>query len=99
MNILLFSGRFKKPLSSNDIRNKQKNAVPQNTSRNNTWAVGVWREWVQSRNKQPETALEPGFPIPLDIDKFPSFADMDYWLQRFICEIRCIKSGYCHKSR
>ena len=88
MNILLFSGRFKKPLSSNDIRNKQKNAVPQNTSRNNTWAVGVWREWVQSRNKQPETALEPGFPIPLDIDKFPSFADMDYWLQRFICEIR-----------
>lgn len=50
--------------------------------------MALWREWAENRNLQPETASEPGFPIPTEIDKFQSFAEMDFWLQRFICEIR-----------
>ena len=34
------------------------------------------------------TALEPGFPIPLNVTDIKDFSLLDYWLQRFIIEIR-----------
>ncbi|XP_053390993.1 uncharacterized protein LOC128553833 [Mercenaria mercenaria] len=82
------NSRFQKPLSTVDIKNKQRNAVPANTTRSNIWAINVWKEWAENRNLQPETASEPGFPIPLDIGNFQSYKEMDFWLQRFICEIK-----------
>ncbi|XP_060572336.1 zinc finger MYM-type protein 3-like [Ruditapes philippinarum] len=82
------SGRFEKPLSSDDIKKKQRNTVPYNTTKNNNWAVHVWREWAENRNLQPETKQEPGYPIPVEIEQFRSYAEMDFWLQRFICEIK-----------
>ena len=33
-------------------------------------------------------ALEPGFPIPLNVTDIKDFSLLDYWLQRFIIEIR-----------
>ncbi|XP_060562287.1 zinc finger MYM-type protein 2-like [Ruditapes philippinarum] len=81
-------GRFEKPLSSDDIKKKQRNTVPYNTTKNNNWAVHVWREWAENRNLQPETKQEPGYPIPVEIEQFRSYAEMDFWLQRFICEIK-----------
>ena len=32
-------------------------------------------------------ALEPGFPIPLNVTDIKDFSLLDYWLQRFIIEI------------
>jgi hypothetical protein len=61
---------------------KQRNAVPENNTRNNSLAISVWREWVENRNMQPETAVKPGYPIPVEIDKSHSFADMDFWLKK-----------------
>ncbi|XP_045178152.2 uncharacterized protein LOC123538250 [Mercenaria mercenaria] len=75
------NSRFQKPRSTVGIKNKQRNAVPAITTRSNIWAINVWKEWAESRNLQPETASEPGFPIPLDIGN-------GVWLQRFICEIK-----------
>ena len=34
------------------------------------------------------TALEPGFPIPLNVTDIKDFSLLDYWLQQFIIEIR-----------
>ncbi|WAR00411.1 hypothetical protein MAR_024783 [Mya arenaria] len=81
-------GRFWRPLTDNDIRTKQKNVVPANTSRSNNFALGVWQDWAEHRNLQPETRHECSYPIPVDISNFVSYQDMDFWLQRFICEIR-----------
>ncbi|XP_045215158.1 zinc finger MYM-type protein 2-like [Mercenaria mercenaria] len=80
--------RFQKPLSTVYIKNKQRNAVPANTTRSNIWAINMWKEWAENRNLQPETASEPGFPIPLDIGNFQSYLEMEFWLKRFICEIK-----------
>ena len=33
-------------------------------------------------------ALEPGFPIPLNVTDIKDFSLLDYWLERFIIEIR-----------
>ena len=42
-----------------------------------------------------ETVLEPGFPIPLNICGFSKdYKKMDYWLQRFILEIRRKNGNY-----
>ncbi|XP_045205406.1 uncharacterized protein LOC123557785 [Mercenaria mercenaria] len=73
------NSRFQKPLSTVD-KNKQRNAVPGNTTRSNIWAINVWKEWADNRNLQPETVSEPGFPIPLDIGNFQSYLEMDFWL-------------------
>jgi hypothetical protein len=66
---------------------RNRNTVPYNTTKNNNLTVNVWRDWAANRNLQPETKQEPGYPIPVDLEQFRSCAEMDFWSQRFICEI------------
>jgi hypothetical protein len=66
---------------------RHRNTVPYNKTKNNNWAVHVWGEWAENRNLQPETKQEHGYPIPVDLEQFRSYAEMDFWSQRFICEI------------
>jgi hypothetical protein len=67
---------------------RNRNTVPYNTTKNNNLAVNVCRELAENRNLQLETKQEPGYPIPDDLEQnFSSCAEMDFWPQRFICEI------------
>jgi hypothetical protein len=48
----------------------------------------LWKEWAENRNQLLETAFEPGFPIPANVENIKDNSMLDYWLQRFIVEIR-----------
>jgi hypothetical protein len=82
------SDRFGPPVTAEQLRNSHVNAIPKKTRDNNAWAVSVWRDWADHRNQQPETAFEVGFPIALDVAKITDLQMLDYWLQRFVVEIR-----------
>lgn len=65
-----------------------------NTKANTRWTVGVWKKWREERNK-----------LFSDTDEIiPEFSAMDatcmdYWLQRFIMEVRNQKGNeYTPKS-
>ena len=62
--------------------------VPKKTRQDNNWAVSLWKDGAANRNQMLAKALEPGFPIPLNVTDIKDFSLLDYWLQRFIIEIR-----------
>ena len=81
------AARFVKPLSADEIKSRNYQAVPKKTRQSNDWALGVWREWSRFRNSQPDTFLEPGYPIPENVGLLNNDL-LDYWGQRFILEVR-----------
>ena len=81
------TARFVKPLSADEIKSRNYQAVPKKTRQSNDWALGVWREWSRFRNSQPDTFLEPGYPIPENVGLLNNDL-LDYWGQRFILEVR-----------
>lgn len=81
------NGRFAAPLSESEIENK-KETIPKNTQSANSWATAVWRDWARFRNTHDSTIQELGSPIPEDIGDFMEFCSMDFWMQRFVHEIR-----------
>lgn len=80
--------RFSTPVSAGNFRAKQVEAIPRKTRNQDRWVVALWREWAEHRNGLPETVLEPGFPIPLDVAEISDFVMLEFWLQRFVVEIR-----------
>ena len=80
--------RFGPSVSAFELKEQHVNAIPKKTRQSNNWATTLWRDWAINRNCRPETAVEPGFPIPIDIGMLRDFELLNYWMERFICEIR-----------
>jgi hypothetical protein len=68
--------QFAAPITENEIKDLMEDQECKNTKANTRWAVGVWRKWREERN---------GFNTG---EIFPHAACMDYWLQRFLMEVR-----------
>ena len=83
--------RFGEPLTSSDFSRVLENRIPKNTSTNTKWAVGVFRDWRKWRNFKSMTMLDDKWPIPNL--KEGSFEKLDYWLARFITEVRRQDNG------
>ena len=80
------SARFSVPLSTKDFQTNLQNRIPQKTQQASNWAVSIYKEWRTWRNYRQETRSDPNWPIPsLDSEDLES---LDYWLARFITEIR-----------
>ena len=59
--------------------------VPSNTAKNTQWAVSYFREWKTSRN----ATQTDGQPLcPVDLLDNPVVEDLNYWLARFVAEMR-----------
>ena len=80
------NGRFGTPMSSSDFTRVLKERMPKNTVINTKWAVGIFRDWRKWRNFRSESMLDQMWPIPTLGEG--TFEELDYWLARFITEIR-----------
>ena len=78
--------RFGVVQTTEDISRKLVERIPVNTRKQTSWAVSLFNEWAEWRNKQGNTMLDPLFPI-LDLGKMDN-AKLNHWLARFITEIR-----------
>ena len=80
------STRFSVPLSESAFKTNLQNRISQRTQQASNWAVAIYKEWMTWRNFRPETKQDVHWPIPpLDAEDLES---LDYWLARFITEIR-----------
>jgi hypothetical protein len=73
--------RFAAPITENEIKDLTEDQECKNTKANTRWAVGVWRKWREERNGFNTGEIVPEFSA-MDA------ACMDYWLQRFLMEVR-----------
>ena len=74
------------PLSNTDFYGCLDNRTPKNTVVNTKWAVSVFREWRKWRNFKSASMVDKEWPIPALHDG--TFQKLDYWLARFITEVR-----------
>ena len=79
-------GRFACPLSEDSFKDSVKERVPRSTNSNTRWAYNLWKEWRIWRQFRPETKEDSLWPIPTL--KEGTVKCLDYWLARFITEIR-----------
>ncbi|XP_062602127.1 zinc finger MYM-type protein 2-like [Saccostrea cucullata] len=87
-------GRFARPITDKEIKLLTEDQECKNTKSNTRWAFGVWRKWREQRNKLSSNTGE-------FIPEFSAMdaSCMDYWLQRFVVEVRNQKGNeYTPKS-
>ena len=70
-----------------DLDKRKESRIPESTKHNTTWAVGVWKNWVEERNVKAK-ALGPNQKlVNSDIVKISNL-ELNYWLTEFVVEIR-----------
>jgi hypothetical protein len=79
-------GRFIQPVSLSQFHAGLQDRIPKSTSNSTKWAVTVFKDWRSWRNFLEDTKKDPNWPIPTLQDG--EVSSLDYWLARFICEVR-----------
>ena len=79
-------GRFACPMSDQSFKDSMKERIPKNTAGNTKWATNLWQEWRKWRQFRPESKRDEMWPIPSLRDGSVEY--LDYWLARFITEVR-----------
>ena len=51
------NGRFKKPATNEEIRQRERDRIPKKTRKNAAWSVNVYRAWAEHRNTVIKTPL------------------------------------------
>ena len=82
--------RFTKPVTESDILEKIDKHIPRSTKNSTAWAVRLWDSWKGNR-------VERGYEIPPDLDEIYN-KDLNFWLARFIVEVRTKKGEKYHGS-
>ena len=59
--------------------------MPSNTVKNTEWALSCFREWRSARNSAPGDGQRL---CPADLLENPVVEDLNYWLSRFVAEVR-----------
>ncbi len=77
------SERFANPVTGTDLEMAEKGVVPQNTSKNNEWALRNFTEWMISRS-----AKSPDDPVPKDLLSTSDDRLLCKWLSCFVMETR-----------
>jgi hypothetical protein len=80
-------GRFEKPITEEEIKQRETDRIPKKTRQNTAWAVNVYRAWAEHRNSRIETVRDEYSSVPLSFE-ITSVREVDYWLTRFVLEAR-----------
>jgi hypothetical protein len=86
------SRRFAKPLTREQARQQTQPYIPKRMQQCNTWALGVFKSWADSRNQ--ETPVDaPKCATDLLQAQHP-LAKVDLWLALFVLEVRRVDGEY-----
>ena len=78
------NSRFNSLKTDQDVKNARKMAIAKNTEKSTTWAVNIWKEWSENRQKLCPGQIQE-WPIHLCLGK-PM--ELNYWLSKFVLEAR-----------
>ena len=81
--VLSPSSRFNTTVSDAEVEKSSKGCVPKNTSRSTSWAVRVFNQWIEQRNKR----MDATYPLDL-LEKEYDPSVISECLQRFVSEAR-----------
>ncbi|XP_066288271.1 zinc finger MYM-type protein 3-like [Branchiostoma lanceolatum] len=86
------AGRFAKPITTAKMEEMKKKRIPKKTQQSTRYGVSVWRDWALNRNQcSTLNNVEVGdkfFIVPVQLSRSITAEEMDFWLARFVWEIR-----------
>ena len=76
----------------NEVEKRRESRIPANTKVNTSWAVRCWEEWAERNVKRnvkvkKNSSKEKYYEVNPDIKKVAN-EQLDYWLGKFVLEIR-----------
>ena len=75
-------------MSDEEMAEISKAFVPSNTVKNTQWALACFSEWRSARNKSFSVGSGGQRVCPVDLLENPVVEDLNYWLSRFVAEVR-----------
>ena len=84
--------RFKSPVKKEELEDFSKGYVPANTKKNTSWAVNIFEEWKENRNKMFSDEAEQ---CPMDVLETGDVGKLNFWLSRFVWN----KKGDCYPPK
>ena len=78
--------QFKKPVTTNDIEQREYDRIPKKTWQSTAWSVNVYCTWARHRNNQIDTLQDDYQSVPVDFQT-STVEEINYWLTRFILEV------------
>ena len=79
LSLSLKNKRFAAPLTETEMGKLCEGYTPQNTAKNTSWALRVFKDWESQRD---------GEQCPSDLFESPSAEKLNYWMSRFVVESR-----------
>ena len=86
--MLLGSGRFRAPISSDECRRFEDSWVSDASRRKWNWVLNIFEEWRETRNEAVLKAEHSGEPVLNQRIDEMSDEDLDFFLARFVAEVR-----------
>ena len=83
--MLLGSGRFRAPISSDECRRFEDSWVSDASRRKWNWVLIIFEEWRETRNEAVLKVDNSGEPV---LNQRMSDEDLDFFLARFVAEVR-----------
>ena len=74
-----------------ELEKRKESRIPANTRINTSWAVRAWSEWALERNGMIAIRGETGITLPEvnpDILNITHNEELNYWLSKFVVEVR-----------
>ena len=74
-----------------ELEKRKESRIPPNTRINTSWAVRAWSEWALERNGMIAIKGETGITLPEvnpDILNITHNEELNYWLSKFVVEVR-----------
>ena len=85
--------KWSNPVTTDDISGVRESSMPSKTCQQMEWCKRIWADWTNHRKKYLEGEEECANVLMENTCEMTSAA-MNYWLCRFILEIRKQKSEY-----
>lgn len=86
--MLLGSGRFRAPISSDECRRFEDSWVSDASRRKWNWVLNIFEEWRETRNKAVLKVGHSSEPVLSQRIDEKSDEDLDFFLGRFVAEVR-----------
>jgi hypothetical protein len=61
----------------------KKKGIPDKTKSQTNWSLSVWKAWAEHRDTDSED-----YPLQADFIAMPDVESMNFWLSRFVAEMR-----------
>ena len=86
--MLLGSARFRAPISSDECRRFEDSWVSDASRRKWNWVLNIFEEWRETRNEAVLKVENSGEPVLNQRIDEMSDEDLDFFLGRFVAEVR-----------